>query len=94
VWAPLAERIRRSAGDTPFQLGEHQITITVSVGCAAGPADDTEGLVRRADVALYEAKAGGRNCAMVANSDLGSVSSLDPSSPPHPRPPDVTAPGS
>jgi two-component system cell cycle response regulator len=78
----LAERIRGSVGNTPFQLGDHEITVTMSAGCAAGPAGDTEDLIRRADLALYDAKARGRNCVMIADSDLGSGSWLDPSSPP------------
>jgi diguanylate cyclase (GGDEF)-like protein len=56
-----AERIRVAVAGEPFELGDHQIAVTMSAGCAAGPAGDPDDLVRRADVALYQAKAAGRN---------------------------------
>jgi diguanylate cyclase (GGDEF)-like protein len=77
----LAERIRRAVADTPFLVGDHEITVTMSGGCSVGPAGDTDDLVRRADVALYDAKAAGRNRVMVADPNVGSISWLDASSP-------------
>ena len=48
----------------PFHLpGGHELVITVSIGVAIYPdhASDVSTLLRHADVALYEAKGGGRN---------------------------------
>ena len=74
----LAERIRAAVASEPFELpaGE-RLPVTVSIGVAEhAPAHDErdlkavgERLVALADVALYEAKAGGRNAvARAANS--------------------------
>ena len=59
----LAERIRiRVLGD-PFIEDSRKIYVTVSLGVAQARAgDDAETLIRRADMALYEAKTAGRNC--------------------------------
>ncbi len=46
--------------------GGDEIAVTVSVGCAASAVESADGLVKRADVALYEAKEGGRNRVAVA----------------------------
>ena len=65
----LAERIRRAVADETFEIAgsaEH-LRVTVSIGVAEhrGGGDDHEAaveeLLARADAALYEAKAGGRN---------------------------------
>jgi two-component system, cell cycle response regulator len=57
----VGERVRRAVADDPFQLTGDQVEVTVSVGAAAGMDDGWEGLVRRADTALYAAKESGRN---------------------------------
>jgi two-component system cell cycle response regulator len=61
----VAERIRAEIARTPFEVGADGTTldVTVSVGVSAlKPYGDTiEGLIKRADIALYEAKSGGRN---------------------------------
>ena len=46
-----------------FQLGDRQITVRVSIGIAVQSADgaDADELLRRADIAMYAAKAGGGN---------------------------------
>jgi len=61
----IAERIRRKIEWASF-AGE--VKVTTSVGCAAIHANDLfpASLVARADRALYEAKAAGRNRAMRA----------------------------
>jgi len=61
----LAERVRIAVGDTPMDLGDHTITVTVSVGCASG-IDAGEALVAQADLALYQSKSGGRNRSTAA----------------------------
>ncbi|MBV9432533.1 MAG: EAL domain-containing protein [Hyphomicrobiales bacterium] len=57
----LAARIVRSLS-TPFRLGPHYANVGASVGIAVAPGDghDVQALIKNADIALYEAKAGGR----------------------------------
>ena len=59
--ARAAERIRRSVGATPINIGDLHVTVTVSGGCAADSAGDVDGLICRADFAMYQAKAAGRD---------------------------------
>lgn len=58
----LAERLRTSVAELPFHFEGQLLRVTVSLGVAAlAPGDDLNSLMRRADVALYEAKEAGRN---------------------------------
>jgi len=61
----VAERIRAEIACTPFAIGKEgqAVTVTISVGVssARGQADDVRSLLKRADMALYEAKNSGRN---------------------------------
>jgi diguanylate cyclase (GGDEF)-like protein len=60
----LAERLRDRIASRPFTTaGGREVPLTVSVGCAVYPAQgaDAPGLLKAADVALYDAKRGGRN---------------------------------
>ena len=60
----IAERIRLHVAGSPFRVldGEELLTVTISIGVAASLADDTPvKLIKRADEAMYEAKAHGRN---------------------------------
>jgi diguanylate cyclase (GGDEF)-like protein len=64
----MAENIRRSVERLAIFAGEHPITVTCSLGVAEWKAGDTiDNLLRRADVALYEAKRTGRNKVVVAD---------------------------
>jgi two-component system cell cycle response regulator len=58
-----AERLRAATAGTGFQLPDGAVVdVTVSIGVAQVSAGETlESLLRRADIALYEAKAQGRN---------------------------------
>ncbi|KAA5801695.1 PleD family two-component system response regulator [Alkalicaulis satelles] len=59
-----AERVRAAVAREPFPApeGREAILVTLSAGVAeARPGDDVEDLLARADSALYEAKASGRN---------------------------------
>lgn len=60
---PLAEKIRALIADTPFvDVG----TVTVSIGAAElQPDDDLSSWLHRADRAMYDAKAAGRNAVRV-----------------------------
>jgi two-component system, cell cycle response regulator len=61
----IAERLRRHIAGSPFHLAglDEPLTVTISVGVAAtqGASDAPDALLKRADEAVYEAKAGGRN---------------------------------
>jgi diguanylate cyclase (GGDEF)-like protein len=57
----LAERLRSAIAETPVQAGGHTVEVTVSIGCAEDGDSDVKALMREADVALYQAKQGGRN---------------------------------
>jgi len=48
----------------PIAIGEHRLKVTTSIGIAVHPiagTDDAQELMRRADMAMYDAKRGGRN---------------------------------
>jgi two-component system cell cycle response regulator len=60
----VAERLRQSVADAPFQLAGNgkEVPVTISIGVATSYAGDTpEVLLKRADQALYRAKRDGRN---------------------------------
>lgn len=59
----IAERVRVQIAQAPFTIGTSSIDVTASLGVAAlsGSSDTVEALLKRADVALYDAKHGGRN---------------------------------
>jgi diguanylate cyclase (GGDEF)-like protein/PAS domain S-box-containing protein len=57
----VAEKLRRSAAE-PIPTAAGPITITLSIGVTlAGPDENTDALIARADDAMYEAKKQGRN---------------------------------
>ncbi|PTT21596.1 GGDEF domain-containing protein, partial [Acidovorax sp. HMWF029] len=67
--APAAgERLRHSVAQAPFTAGDLVLPLTVSIGLAVLRADDTQfdSVLRRADEALYVAKAAGRNRVEIA----------------------------
>ena len=68
VAAVAAEALRDAGAVQAVELGEDLVTVTVSVGWACGSGAAPEQLVELADVALYEAKANGRNCVRAAAS--------------------------
>jgi diguanylate cyclase (GGDEF)-like protein len=64
----LAERLRAAVGEAPVRTAAGPLTVTVSVGLAVAQAGDRDlGIVLgRADVALYNAKAQGRDRVVAA----------------------------
>ena len=57
-----AERLRLSTAALRFPL-QADLTVTISIGLAQyRPGEDVEETLKRADLALYRAKAAGRNC--------------------------------
>lgn len=64
--ALAAERLRKEveAFEYPGLKGE-KLKVTISLGVASFPdhAEDVEGLIEKADIALYACKEGGRNCS-------------------------------
>jgi predicted signal transduction protein with EAL and GGDEF domain len=70
----VAERLLRVLAE-PFHLGqenETQVTVSVSasIGIAAGLRDSSEELFRDADVALYRAKEAGKSCYVLFESEM------------------------
>ena len=64
-----AERLRAAVAGAPFTAGEKPLPVTVSVGIATlhNTMERVEALIARADAALYEAKAAGRDRVCVAS---------------------------
>lgn len=59
----LAERIRNTIETYEYIYGDHDISVTASLGVTTfNKADNSESLFEKADTALYAAKSNGRNC--------------------------------
>jgi two-component system, cell cycle response regulator len=64
-----AECLRETVGELAIGAGNKTIRITCSIGAAEWePGDTVDSLLRRADIALYEAKRSGRNRVIAADS--------------------------
>lgn len=65
--ASFAERLRAQIEEHPVRFSGNDIAVTASIGVSlVDPADsDEHEVLKRADVALYEAKASGRNAVKV-----------------------------
>jgi two-component system cell cycle response regulator len=71
----LAERIRNGVSRREFDLRGGTLRLTVSGGVAGFPDSDVmalEDLIDRADVALYKAKAAGRNRVFIYSPDMNA----------------------
>lgn len=66
--AACAERIRSTIEHNRISWGLFDKSVTVSLGVAerTGELTDIEGLIKRADEAIYVAKESGRNCVVLA----------------------------
>lgn len=59
----LIERIRQLIAEEAFQFGQRSLDVSISCGLASTKfSTEYAGLLKAADISLYEAKAGGRNC--------------------------------
>lgn len=68
----VAKRLREAVAEQTYSCNELLFKITTSLGIALYSPDDNlspEELISRADEALYQAKASGRNCCKVWNKD-------------------------
>ena len=66
----VAERLRGKMSSLQFDTNHGLLAITASFGVSAWEAGDTiEMMLKRADVALYAAKTGGRNCVVAADAN-------------------------
>jgi diguanylate cyclase (GGDEF)-like protein len=70
----LADRIRIALG-TPLVLNGRALTTDASIGIACFPDDgrDVSSLLKHADMAMYAAKAGGRNTMRMFTSDMAQA---------------------
>jgi diguanylate cyclase (GGDEF)-like protein len=55
-----AERLVAKVGE-PYEIDGQRVVIGTSIGIAFAPAEGPDALIKRADLALYRAKAEGRN---------------------------------
>ena len=72
----VAERLRTVVCETPFRIaevpGELPITISIGLAVTADAHETSDSLLRRADAALYAAKAAGRN-RVVSDRELAQL---------------------
>jgi diguanylate cyclase (GGDEF)-like protein/PAS domain S-box-containing protein len=69
----VAQHLLDVVRDTPFYLEGRYVTVTASIGIAMGDAYAAADLLRNADVALYQAKARGKNCAAIFLPEMQSA---------------------
>jgi diguanylate cyclase (GGDEF)-like protein len=72
-----SDDLRMSFSGRPIPTRGEALTVTISVGLALStdfPSYGVDEIIQAADAALYEAKAGGRNCVRVACPGAGSSS--------------------
>jgi diguanylate cyclase len=77
----VAERIRVAVEKMAFPLSGQTLHLTISIGvCTVTPdkADATAEIFGRADNALYQAKANGRNCVVAWSPGQGATPAISP----------------
>ena len=58
----------------PIDVSGHRVTVSTSIGIATSDgADSGEAILRSADIAMYEAKAQGKNCVARYHSEYGAA---------------------
>jgi two-component system, cell cycle response regulator len=74
----LADELRENCARIPFRGNDASFNITCSFGVSQWTSEDTaDDLLKKADIALYDAKKSGRNCVKkaAANDALQAISS-------------------
>ncbi len=65
----MLDNFRFKLSSTQIDAGEHLISVTVSIGVSEYLGDSLQDLINHADIALYDAKGGGRNQVCQYGSD-------------------------
>jgi diguanylate cyclase (GGDEF)-like protein len=67
----VAEKVRQAI-EIPFEIEDYRLNISVSIGIAIYPehGEDEIELSKNADLAMYYAKQGGRNIAMIYHDQM------------------------
>ncbi len=74
-----ADRVREAIAEVVVETVKGPLSVTISIGISClGEGDSGKSWIARADAALYESKAGGRNRVSVSNFPLHSLASLRP----------------
>ncbi|MGE0485166.1 MAG: GGDEF domain-containing protein [Gammaproteobacteria bacterium] len=80
--ALLVEKLRAHVEDCAFRYKDTPVQVTISCGVAEfAPGDTLEAVFERADLAMYEAKQGGRNCVRSASGAVPSDTATPASEP-------------
>ena len=76
----LAEQVRKRVENTTFEYDGNELKVMLSCGVAVFPANGTtaDGLIRKADRALYRAKGAGRNAVVVSETGPGHDTAIVP----------------
>jgi len=92
----VAERLLNNLRKQEFTFGSELVKITASIGCAGNtdvPSGHAEDLVKAADLALYDAKNGGRNAVVMYQNPADDAKAAGTVPPPTvPFPPSMPAP--
>jgi diguanylate cyclase (GGDEF)-like protein/PAS domain S-box-containing protein len=71
----VGRKVVDAVSKKPFELGDKKIYVGASVGVALFPADatDVEGLLKHADIAMYQAKQAGKNTVRVFHANMSAT---------------------